>query len=206
MLSRTLSWAGWILVAGLSLYYFQSNAISYLNYSSTSYDNGYRHILPFIFTHVLCGTLALLLGPLQFIGTIRSRYTRIHRLIGKIYLISVLVGSPVALYIAVIHTFMTIHDHIGAVGLSGLAIAWFITSAMAFWAIKKGNISQHREWMIRSYTVTFGFTSFRLFFYILPAISSLTVDEIGPIMSWACWAVPLLFTEIFIQGVKIKQT
>jgi hypothetical protein len=43
-------------------------------------------------------------------------------------------------------------------GLLGLAAAWFLTSAMAFLAVKNRNFVQHREWMVKSYVVTCGFT------------------------------------------------
>jgi hypothetical protein len=74
---------------------------------------------------------------------------------------------------------------------------------MAFIAIKKRNFSQHQEWMIRSYTVTFAFVVFRLI------VDSLTYLEIGDrtsnatTMAWACWVVPLLLTEMVLQGRKV---
>ena len=43
-----------------------------------------------------------------------------------------------------------------------LCTAWIITTSMAVLAIRGRNVIQHREWMLRSYTVTFAFVIFRL--------------------------------------------
>jgi hypothetical protein len=57
--------------------------------------------------------------------------------------------------------------------------------------------------MIRSYVTTFAFVTFRI------GEVSLTTAGIGEplqslaILSWACWAVPLLATEAILQGRKI---
>jgi hypothetical protein len=64
-------------------------------------------------------------------------------------------------------------------------------------------IEQHREWMIRSYVTTFGFVNFRIL------VGVLTVANVGTLIdrlvaaSWFCWAFPLLFTELILQGRKI---
>ena len=85
--------------------------------------------------------------------------------------------------------------------LAGLATAWIGTTGMAFLAIRRGLVEQHKEWMIRSYVVTFAFVGFRV---IVPALSAAGVSrDQGAIAAWACWAVPLLITELILQGRKI---
>ena len=79
-----------------------------------------------------------------------------------------------------------------SLGLAGLATAWITTTGMAFLAIRRGLVEQHKEWMIRSYVVTFAFVAFRV---IIPALSAAGVSsDRGAIAAWACWAVPLLVT------------
>jgi len=52
-------------------------------------------------------------------------------------------------------------------GLFTLSIAGLITTGMALYAIRTRRIEQHREWMLRSYTVTVGFVTYRLTSYWL---------------------------------------
>src|ERR1035441_3177465 len=56
-----------------------------------------RHLL---IPHVLCGTIALLAGPLQFSSRFRQRYLKFHRALGRIYVISVFIGASTGIALA----------------------------------------------------------------------------------------------------------
>jgi hypothetical protein len=57
-------------------------------------------------------------------------------------------------------------------------------------------IKAHREWMQRSYTLTFTFVIFRLLLEI-PWIEGLgTEPEVSTTIGWLCWLVPLLVLEL----------
>ena len=149
--------------------------------------------------HLLAGLVAIVLGPLQFWPRIRNGYPKVHRVTGRIYLSAIVIGSlagmGLALTTAVTPTY--------AAGLFALACAWLATSAMAFIAIKKRNFVQHKEWMIRSYVVTFAFVVFRL---VVDGLAYLEIGDRasnGTTMAWACWVVPLLLTEMVLQGRKL---
>jgi hypothetical protein len=74
---------------------------------------------------------------------------------------------------------------------------------MAFLAIKRMLIEQHKEWMIRSYVVTLAFVFFRfgaITFSVLQPSGRLAQAQA---LAWACWALPLLVTELILQGRKI---
>src|SRR3984885_15149271 len=49
-----------------------------------------RHLL---IPHTLAGIFALLIGPINFSSRIRQRYLKLHRVLGRIYVVSVFVGS-----------------------------------------------------------------------------------------------------------------
>lgn len=87
-------------------------------------------------------------------------------------------------------------------GLFFLALAWITTTSLAYVAIRKGLIDQHREWTIRSYVVTFAFVRFRAGQVAMTGSGIPLATAIG-VMAWACWAVPLLMTEAVIQARKI---
>ena len=64
-------------------------------------------------------------------------------------------------------------------------------------------IQQHREWMLRSYTVTFAFVTFRLASTWLSPWIAVPDDpvatDLDTLLAWSCWAVPLLLAEPLIQ-------
>ena len=50
--------------------------------------------------HTLCGVIALLAGPLQFSSRLRQRHLKLHRVLGRIYVISVFIGALTGIALA----------------------------------------------------------------------------------------------------------
>ena len=149
--------------------------------------------------HIVGGMIALLTGPVQLWLGLADRGMAWHRRMGYGYITGITLGSVGAFYMAT-HTDF---GWIFGAGLFGLGIAWVTTTALAFLAIKQSLIEQHKEWMIRSYVVTFAFVTFRVIQPALQAAHVGTVFEELAFAAWACWAVPLLVAELVIQGRKI---
>jgi hypothetical protein len=58
--------------------------------------------------------------------------------------------------------------------------------------------------MVRSYVVTFAFVTYR-FLYDVPPMSRMGTDNQRSITYiWACWAVPLLATEVILQLRRMR--
>jgi len=152
-----------------------------------------------LFAHLAGGMVALLVGPGQLWLGQKRRRLNVHRRLGFVYMGSIAVSVTGAFYLAT-------HTDLGWVfgaGLMGLAVAWIVTTGLAFAAVLRGQLHQHQEWMIRSYVVTFGFVFFRIFIGIAQATGIGTLQEQLTAASWFCWAAPLLATEAILQGRKI---
>jgi predicted membrane protein DUF2306 len=154
-----------------------------------------------LLTHIAGGTVALLCGPVQlWLGETRSALAW-HRKIGTAYLIGVAVGAAAGYYLAL----TTPLGWVFGAGLFMLAVAWTITTGMAYVAIRRRAIEQHREWMIRSYVVTLAFVVFRAI------VAALTIAEVGSVgdrfalAAWVCWAVPLLLLEPCLQWKRLRR-
>jgi hypothetical protein len=149
--------------------------------------------------HIAGGAIALLSGPVQLWLGVSDRGIAWHRRMGLVYIAGVVIGSIGAFYLAA-------HTDFGVIfgaGLAGLGVAWVCTTGLAFLAIKRMLIDQHKEWMIRSYVVTFAFVFFRMIFPVLQTAQLGTLQEQLALSAWACWALPLLMTELVLQGRKI---
>ncbi|TAF31620.1 MAG: DUF2306 domain-containing protein [Cytophagales bacterium] len=151
--------------------------------------------------HISGGILALLIGPFQFSKAFRNRFMKIHRWLGRIYLTAILIGTISATYIAWTTAIQV--NFSWALAMQMLAFAWIVTASMAYLSVIKGRILQHKEWMIRSYVVTFAFVNFR-WLSNLPIANQLmkTFEERGPAMAWLSWTIPLLITEIVLSWKK----
>src|SRR5438093_5491792 len=159
----------------------------------------YRPRQEWLFAHVLGGIAALLFGPTQFWLGLNRRTKIPHRVLGSLYLTPVAVSGTAAFYLAA-------HTDFGWVFglcLASMASAWMISTTLATIAICLRRVEQHREWMIRSYVVTFGFVTFRILESILDMAKIGTILERKAAASWFSWTVPLLLTELILQGRKI---
>ena len=110
-----------------------------------------RHLL---IPHTLAGIFALLIGPINFSSRIRQRHLQLHRVLGRVYVISVFVGAFTGIALAA--------GRPGLPGTSMQAAAWIVCTTAAFITARNRQIIQHRQWMARSYAVTFTFVSSRV--------------------------------------------
>jgi uncharacterized membrane protein len=110
-----------------------------------------RHLL---IPHALCSVIALLAGPIQFSSRLRNRHLKFHRILGRIYVISVFIGAATGVALAT--------GRPGLPGTSMQAAAWIVCTTAAFITARNRQIAQHRQWMARSYAVTFTFVSSRV--------------------------------------------
>src|SRR5579871_619612 len=108
----------------------------------------------FLIPHTISGTVALLAGPLQFSSRLRRRYLKFHRMLGWLYVIAVFVGSYTGIALAA--------GRPGLPGTSMQAAAWMVCTTAAFITARNHHFVQHRQWMARSYAVTFTFVSSRV--------------------------------------------
>ena len=110
-----------------------------------------RHLL---IPHTLCGVIALQAGPMQFSSRLRQRHLKFHRVLGRIYVGCVFIGSFTGIALA--------SGRPGLPGTSMQAAAWIACTTAAFITARNRQIVHHRQWMIRSYAVTFTFVSSRV--------------------------------------------
>ena len=195
--TKPLTWLGWTVILGFLAYFLAVKVPRYFHFTPESYGRYFWPRISWLFPHILCGLFAVIIGPLQFWPWIRREYLQFHRIAGRIYVGTVLIGSVAAVGLA---SGIGAEDKAYALGLTGLALAWTLTTGMAFVAIRRKNITQHKQWMVRSYVVTFAFVTFRLGDDLIAASGIMPEHERSAMLAWGCWALPLLVAEIAIQA------
>src|SRR6202167_2174611 len=74
--------------------------------------------------HTLAGIFALLIGPINFSSRIRQRHLQLHRILGRVYVISVFVGSFTGIALA--------WRRLGLPGTAMQPAAWMVCTAAEF--------------------------------------------------------------------------
>src|SRR5258707_11674272 len=100
--------------------------------------------------HILPAMLFMVLGPLQFVRSLRSKHPQIHRWSGRIFLTASAVVGVTGLTMAFGKTIGGV-DEKAAITLFGTF--FLIALAKALWHALRREFAQHREWMIRGYAV-----------------------------------------------------
>jgi uncharacterized membrane protein len=151
------------------------------------------HLVP----HGIGGTCALLLGALQFSTRLRTRFPRLHRVGGRVYLAGTFVAGPVAIWMAFINSpwFLVPFTIIQAT-------TWMLFTGVAYRCIRHGYVRQHRQWMMRSYGIVLIFLEGRVLMAI-PALARHGMDAIV-LVNWACLAVTLVATECILNWDVIR--
>jgi uncharacterized membrane protein len=196
-----------LIVLAAALAWFMRTKLHFLlDVSQTSYSDYFwpRHttLLP----HIIGGLLAATTGLVQIWLGLSNRIGRLHRALGKFYAAGVVVGGFGGMYLA-----LTIPDpNLGYTsGLFMLSVAWLVTTGMALYAVHNRQIPQHRDWMLRSYVVTFAFVTFRLInpwlHHTLGRPTIAAADDVDATVAWACWAAPLLLAEPLIQLRSLRR-
>ena len=148
-----------------------------------------------VIAHALCSSLAVLIGPWQFLAGLRRRSIRVHRWMGRVYCAAVVAGWLASLPIAA-------HAQTGAVASAGfltLGFFWIGTTLAGYFTIRRGRVREHREWMIRSYALTAAAITLRIYLPLLTFALGIPFVTAYRVVAWACWAPNLLFAEWVVR-------
>ncbi|MEZ4885602.1 MAG: DUF2306 domain-containing protein [Chitinophagales bacterium] len=161
-----------------------------------------NHLWHFLFyTHIALGGIALLTGWSQFSEKLRKKRLNLHRNLGKIYVISVLLSGIAGLYIALYAT----GGIITILGFATLAVLWLFTTFKAYTAIQQKQITAHQQWMIRSYALTFGAVTLRIWLPFLQGVLGMTFINAYLIVAWLAWIPNLLFAEWLVRKDELLE-
>jgi len=149
---------------------------------------------PILLVHAVGGLAMLGLGTAAiYIGWTR-KYFKGHRWFGYGYLVVGGTGAMAALALSVIapHEPRSLYVATGT-----LAAAWLGVAAMAWRAAKNRRFDSHREWMIRSYVLSWTFVGCRMA-NLLTLFPTLRLEAVTA-QIWMFWIVPYLLCEFALQ-------
>ena len=168
-------------------------------------DPVWQHYHPFrwyLLPHGLAGACAILLGPFQFSDRLRQRFTKLHRVVGRIYITSAFILAPLGAYIQYFEERMGGPRSFSVAALVD-AILLMLTTGIAFAFILTGKVQQHRQWMTRSFAVALVFLEVRV-------VGGITGWDTSPAaietIVWSCLAFSLLSADIVLQVQELRRS
>lgn len=143
--------------------------------------------------HVAAAPVALAVGAFQFMPRIRRNHRALHRWLGRLYAVAILVGGIGAMGISL----NAIGGLWAQVGFSALGIAWMGSTAIAIWMAMNKRFAEHRVWMLRSFALTFSAVTLRLQLVGFE-ILGLPYEQSSVWLAFTCWVPNLVVAEILI--------
>ena len=155
------------------------------------------------YLHIGFAGVALVVGPFQFIGRLRRRVPRVHRIMGRVYLVSVLIGGLASLVMAPFNT----AGFVGFFGFGTLGVLWLITGWKGYRAIRAGDTAAHQAWMIRNFSLTYAAVTLRLWIGILITVQLTTFGgdfdaawaNVYAAVPFLCFIPNLVVAEILVR-------
>jgi uncharacterized membrane protein len=192
----TTSW--WLLMLG-SLFIAVASYRYLLPHPLIPPDIGKNLMLRrWIFVHAGMASTALILGPFQFLAKLRARAPKVHRWMGRTYVVACLLGGVSGLMLAV----GTNAGPIAQAGFGLLAVCWLTANVQAWRLALAGRYAEHRRWMVRSFALTFAAVTLRLYLPIAPMLGYDFMPAYVAI-SWLCWAPNLMVAELYLNRAKL---
>jgi hypothetical protein len=147
------------------------------------------------YIHITTSVLAIGGGIFQFFPKILRGYPKVHRLIGKIYIGSILLfAAPSGLVLAAFAN----GGLAAKVGFTLQCFVWWFTTYAAWHEVMKQRFLQHSEMMLRSYAVTIAAMSLRTESYFMVYVFETKPIETYLTVTWLSWVGNLLIAETLI--------
>jgi uncharacterized membrane protein len=152
--------------------------------------------------HIIPGFLFMVLGPLQFAKGIRSRYPRFHRWSGRVLVTSGLIIGLTAIW-------MSLTMSIGGINQAAatllFAILFLFSLGKAFLHIRRREIPQHREWMLRAFAIGLAVATIRPIigiFFATSRLTHLTPHDFFGTAFWLGFTLQLIAAEAWILHTR----
>lgn len=193
----TTSW--WLLMLG-SLFIAVASYRYLLPQPLIPPDVGKNLMLkPWIFVHAGAASTALILGPFQFVARLRAGQPKVHRWMGRTYVMACLAGGVSGLLLAAGCS----AGPIAQAGFGLLAVCWLFANVQAWRLALAGRYAEHRRWMVRSFAMTFAAVTLRLYLPIAPMMGYDFMPAYVAI-SWLAWVPNLMVAELYLNWSRLR--
>ncbi|WP_341792749.1 DUF2306 domain-containing protein [Rickettsia endosymbiont of Ceutorhynchus obstrictus] len=157
------------------------------------------------YIHVFSAIITLFAGFSQFSKDFLKRFIRLHRIFGKIYVVTILViNFPVGMILAIYAN----GGLLGKIAFVLLDFLWFVFTYKAFINVREKKFIAHKFNMMRSYALTFSAITLRAWHAILSTTLIISPYKLYIIEAWLGFMPNLLVIEfiIWLQKKKYKLT
>ena len=191
---------GWIII-GLFVFIGITSSLGQIPPGHNSYNAGFVTHPVTTLLHVIPGIIFMVLGPLQFMSKIREKFINFHRWIGRIFMADCVFIGFSGIVMVVLFPFAGLSEQL-AVFLFATAFLFSVYEALSH--IRKYEIEQHREWMIRVFSIGLGISLIRVLIALFMIFTSYKQIEFFALTFWLGFGGTWAVGEGWIRATRMK--
>jgi len=164
----------------------------------------WQHYGPFkwwLLPHAVFGTIVLLFAPLQFSDRLRQKFTKTHRVMGRLYVAGALGLAPLGAYIQYYQERTGAPRSFTILALVDAAMLMGATALAFLFAVKR-KIALHRQWATRSYAIALVFIAGR-FVMGITGWEMMGIEIVQAII-WSCLALSVPVADVSLHWKEIR--
>ncbi|PYS73406.1 MAG: hypothetical protein DMF69_04885 [Acidobacteria bacterium] len=188
------------VIAVASLYVLYHNERFLIDSSHPAWQR-YEAFKWWLLPHGIFGAIVLLFAPLQFSERVRQRFTKAHRVMGRLYVVSALLLAPMGAYIQYYQERMGAPRSFTILGIVDATMLMGATTLALLFAFRR-KIALHKQWATRSYAIALVFIAGR-FVMGITGWETLGVEIIQAII-WSCLALSMVVADVSIHWKEIR--
>lgn len=150
--------------------------------------------------HAVFGTIVLGFAPFQFSDRFRQRFTKAHRVMGRLYVLGCYVLAPLGAYIQYYQERAGAPRSFTVLAVVDAALLMGTTTLAGLFAFRR-KIALHRQWAIRSYAVALVFIAGR-FVLGVTGFEALGVEIVQAVI-WSCLVFSVVLGDVAIHWREI---
>jgi len=188
------------VIAVASLYVMYHNERFLVDSAHPAWQH-YEGFKWWLLPHGVFGAIVLCFAPFQFSERIRQKFTKAHRVMGRLYVLGAFMLAPMGAYIQYYQERMGAPRSFTVLGVVD-AIMLMTTTGLAGYFAYKRKIAVHRQWATRSYAVALTFI-FGRFIMGTTGLETHGVEMVQAII-WSYLALSMVFADISIHWREIR--
>ncbi len=162
-------------------------------------DIGFARHMALTLVHIIPGALFLALALLQFVPSIRAKHLKVHRWLGRILFVT---GLVIGISALVMSFTMNIGGLNETAATTLFAILFLFCLIKAYRHIRRKEVAQHREWMIRAFAIGLGVATTRPIVGMFFAFRKLSPHEFFGIAFWLGFTITFFAGEAWIDYTR----
>ena len=188
-----------LIIAVMSLYVMYHNERFLIDSSHPAWQR-YQSFKWWLLPHGVLGTIVLLFAPLQFSDRLRQRFTRAHRIMGRLYVVGALGLAPLGVYIQYFQERSGGPRSFTILAIVDAALLMGTTLLALLFAVRR-KIAVHRQWAARSYSVALVFITGR-FVMGVTGWEMLGVEIVQAII-WSCLVLAVPMADVAMNWKEL---